>query len=128
MRRSTAAVVAVLALAAVLAGCTSPQKQRPDAAALTADAVNFRNGLALLREGKVDEAIQLIKSAMAANPNDPGVWNALGLALLAGAGVGVATGGVSRAIRSSSFWIASVIFFLRNCSTSGFQSGLRCCS
>ena len=82
MRRSTAAVVAVLALAAVLAGCTSPQKQRPDAAALTADAVNFRNGLALLREGKVDEAIQLIKSAMAANPNDPGVWNALGLALL----------------------------------------------
>jgi Flp pilus assembly protein TadD len=44
--------------------------------------INYRNGLALLREGKVDEAIALLKAAKATYPNDPAVWNGLGLALL----------------------------------------------
>lgn len=49
---------------------------------LTADLVNYRNGLQLLREGRVDEAIQLLRRSQESYPYDPNVRNALGLALL----------------------------------------------
>ena len=49
---------------------------------LTADLIDFRNGLAMLREGRVDEAIQQLNAARAAYPRNGEVANALGLALL----------------------------------------------
>lgn len=49
---------------------------------MTADLVDYRNGLAMLREGRVDEAINLLSSARLAYPRNPEVANALGLAYL----------------------------------------------
>jgi type IV pilus assembly protein PilF len=76
--------VSAIVLASVLAGagCSATQARRPEENPLTSDMINYRNGLALLREGKVDEAIQLLRAAKAAYPTDPAVWNGLGLALL----------------------------------------------
>lgn len=80
MKRSVSAVVLALVLAG--ASCSGHKARPPEESALTSDMVNYRNGLALLREGKVDEAIQLLKTARATYPTDPAVWNGLGLALL----------------------------------------------
>jgi tetratricopeptide (TPR) repeat protein len=49
---------------------------------LTADLVDFRNGLSMLREGRVDEAIQLLNAARQSYPRNAEVANALGLAYL----------------------------------------------
>jgi tetratricopeptide (TPR) repeat protein len=91
----------VLALAAAGAGCSGhPPGQKPvEESAFTADVINYRNGLALLREGKVDEAINLLKAAMVSRPNDPGVWNALGLAMLYKKDYLPATASFSEALR-----------------------------
>ena len=75
------AAPALLALA-VLFGCQGQLPKRPAENPLTADLINWRNGLTLLKEGRVDEAIQLLKRARDAYPDDPNVTNALGLALL----------------------------------------------
>jgi tetratricopeptide (TPR) repeat protein len=56
----------------------SPPKENP----ILADLVDYRSGLAMLREGRADEAIQLLVRARASSPHDPHVPNALGLALL----------------------------------------------
>ena len=80
-RRAAASLLAALLLSA--AACRS--SQRPPAEpenALTADLVNYRNGLALLKEGRADEAISLLQRAKQSYPNDPNIWNALGLAIL----------------------------------------------
>ena len=83
MRRGLFAAVLLAALFS--SGCRSAVEA--DAAAkepslLTADLVDFRNGLAMLREGRVDEAIQQLNAARAAYPRNAEVSNALGLALL----------------------------------------------
>jgi tetratricopeptide (TPR) repeat protein len=56
-----------------------PQEENP----LLADLVDYRAGLQMLKEGRVDEAIQILVRARASHPTDPKVPNALGLALLA---------------------------------------------
>lgn len=72
---------AALALLVLAAGCTnvsSPPKENP----ILADLVDYRTGLTMLREGRPDEAIQLLVRARQSSPRDPHVPNALGLALL----------------------------------------------
>jgi tetratricopeptide (TPR) repeat protein len=72
---------AALAFLALAAGCTntsSPPKENP----ILADLVDYRTGLGMLREGRADEAIQLLVRARQSSPRDPHVPNALGLALL----------------------------------------------
>lgn len=49
---------------------------------MTADLVDYRNGLSMLREGRVDEAINLLNQARLAYPRNGEVANALGLAYL----------------------------------------------
>lgn len=49
---------------------------------MTADLVDYRNGLAMLREGRVDEAINLLNQARRAYPRNAEVANGLGLAYL----------------------------------------------
>jgi tetratricopeptide (TPR) repeat protein len=84
MRKPGAANIAsamLLALSAGLAGCGSasaPPKENP----VLADLVDYRSGLSMLREGRADEAIQLLMRARTSSPRDPRVPNALGLALL----------------------------------------------
>jgi len=83
VRRAPAA--AALAAALLLSGCKSAleaDRRSTQPSALTADLVDYRNGLNLLREGRVDEAIQLLGAARAAYPRNGEVANALGLALL----------------------------------------------
>jgi tetratricopeptide (TPR) repeat protein len=80
-RRAAPGPAAVLALALAAAGCmhpASPPKENP----VLADLVDYRSGLTMLREGRVDEAIQLLMRARTSSPHDPHVPNALGLALL----------------------------------------------
>jgi len=70
---------------AVLLGtprCTPRTQAQPEENPLLADLVDYRNGLSLLREGRADEAIQLLRRAQVSHPTDPAVPNALGLALL----------------------------------------------
>ncbi len=55
-----------------------PPKENPG----LSDLVDYRSGLAMLREGRADEAIQLLLRARTSSPRDPHVPNALGLALL----------------------------------------------
>ena len=77
--------VAALAAVLVLGGCRSTldaAKKLPEPSAAVADLVDYRQGLALLREGRVDEAIQQLGSARAAYPRSAEVANALGLAYL----------------------------------------------
>jgi tetratricopeptide (TPR) repeat protein len=72
---------ALLAAAAGLTGCGStsmPPKENPN----LSDLVDYRSGLSMLREGRTDEAIQLLLRARTSSPRDPHVTNALGLALL----------------------------------------------
>ena len=78
MRRALALALAVAALGA---GCTGAGKKAPENP-FPADMINYRDGLALLREGKVDEAIQLLKAARASYPAEPAISNGLGLAFL----------------------------------------------
>ncbi len=49
---------------------------------MLADLVDYRSALTMLREGRADEAIQLLVQARNSSPRDPHVPNALGLALL----------------------------------------------
>jgi tetratricopeptide (TPR) repeat protein len=78
-------LAATLAAFLVLPGCKSVMEkdaQSREPSALTADLVDFRNGLTMLREGRVDEAIQMLQAARASYPRNAEVANALGLALL----------------------------------------------
>jgi tetratricopeptide (TPR) repeat protein len=78
-------LAAALLAASVSSGCQSAvdrDKASKEPSLLTADLVDFRNGLAMLREGRVDEAIQQLSAARAAYPQNAEVSNALGLALL----------------------------------------------
>ncbi|HMM34466.1 MAG TPA: tetratricopeptide repeat protein [Thermoanaerobaculia bacterium] len=77
MRASRAAVA--LSSILVLGGCRSTldaAKKLPEPSPAVADLVDYRQGLTLLREGRVDEAIR------AAYPRSAEVANALGLAYL----------------------------------------------
>ncbi|HEX7616578.1 MAG TPA: tetratricopeptide repeat protein [Thermoanaerobaculia bacterium] len=90
--------LALLALAAGLAGCGSssmPPKENP----VLADLVDYRSGLSMLREGRTDEAIQLLLRARTSSPRDPHVPNALGLALLYKKDYKSAVGAFSDALR-----------------------------
>ncbi len=72
---------ALLGSLMLLVGCTNisaPPKENP----VLADLVDYRSGLTMLREGRADEAIQLLVRARTSSPRDPHVPNALGLALL----------------------------------------------
>lgn len=83
MRRRLLA--ALLVAAGVSCGCRSAlerDKTAKEPSLLTADLVDFRNGLKMLQEGRVDEAIQQLSAARAAYPQNGEVANALGLALL----------------------------------------------
>ena len=73
----------VLAAAVLLApGCNPKMEKPPPENPVLADMVDYRTGLALLREGRTDEAISLLTRARASSPRDPNTSNALGLALL----------------------------------------------
>jgi tetratricopeptide (TPR) repeat protein len=84
------ALIAALSISAAAgvvvgeAGCSSKTLKPPaePGNAMTADLINYRNGLSLLKEGRADEAIALLQQARQAYPTDPNVWNALGLAVL----------------------------------------------
>jgi len=81
VRTACGAAAAFVSLSAVLAGCGSSSvapKENPN----LSDLVDYRTGLAMLREGRADEAIQILLRARASSPRDPHVPNALGLALL----------------------------------------------
>ncbi len=80
-RHLAAALLAVLALQGCKSALEADAASR-EPSALTADLVDYRNGLAMLREGRVDEAIQQLSQARAAYPRNADVANALGLALL----------------------------------------------
>lgn len=77
-RAGAAALVALLTLPAACTNVSSPPKENP----ILADLVDYRTGLTMLREGRADEAIQLLVRARQSSPRDPHVPNALGLALL----------------------------------------------
>jgi tetratricopeptide (TPR) repeat protein len=83
-RVRTGASAAVLAAALALgAGGCGPKYEKPPAEnPVLADLVDYRTGLAMLREGRADEAIAILMRARQSNPRDPAVPNALGLALL----------------------------------------------
>jgi tetratricopeptide (TPR) repeat protein len=81
VRAACVAATVILALSAGLAGCGSasaPPKENPG----LSDLVDYRSGLSMLREGRADEAIQILLRARTSSPRDPRVPNALGLALL----------------------------------------------
>ncbi len=80
-RRLAAVLAAALALPACRSAVEADEKAR-EPSALTADLVDYRNGLAMLREGRVDEAIQQLSMAKQNYPRNAEVANALGLALL----------------------------------------------
>jgi tetratricopeptide (TPR) repeat protein len=81
LRRARALVLAA-AVAVAGTGCRGAGQKPVEENPLTSDLINYRNGLALLREGKVDEAIALLNAARASYPTEPAVSNGLGLALL----------------------------------------------
>ena len=80
-RAPSAALAAVLLLPACQSTIDAAKKL-PEPTASTADLVDYRNGLAMLRDGRVDEAIQQLSAARVAYPRNAEVANALGLALL----------------------------------------------
>ena len=82
LRRARGFCLAVLAGPLVLLGCSAANTRPPDENPILADLVDYRNGLALLRDGRADEAIQLLRRSRTSNPRDPNIPNALGLALL----------------------------------------------
>lgn len=57
-------------------------KKLPEPTASTADLVDYRNGLKMLQEGRVDEAVQQLSAAHRIYPRNAEVTNALGLAVL----------------------------------------------
>ncbi len=74
----------ILGLSLFFAGCQSIPatiKVPEENPALT-DLIDYRNGLVLLKEGRPDEALQLLQRARQAYPTNPAVANALGLTLL----------------------------------------------
>ncbi|HTS03923.1 MAG TPA: tetratricopeptide repeat protein [Thermoanaerobaculia bacterium] len=75
---AAAALLAILSAAGCGPSMASPPKENP----ILADLVDYRTGLSMLREGRADEAIQLLVAARKSSPRDPHVPNALGLALL----------------------------------------------
>ncbi len=78
-RNGLAPLLLVSALASTSCGVYSaPPKENLS----TADLVDYRNGLRLIREGRIDEAISLLQRARVSYPAEPAVPNALGLALL----------------------------------------------
>lgn len=79
MRRAGRVAAAAL-LGAALASCGGgkPPAQNP----LTADLIDYRKALSMIREGRTDEAIQLLNVARDQYPDEPNIPNALGLALL----------------------------------------------
>ena len=87
MRRSRLSLALVALL--LTPGCKSTMQSALEAdrkatepSPLTADLVDYRNGLSMLREGRVDEAIQQLSAARKSYPRNAEVANALGLALL----------------------------------------------
>lgn len=76
--------VLFLAASLVSGGCSSQPKNPPDnpPSATLADLVDWRNALQMLREGRPDEAMQLLLHARQAYPSDPNIPNAMGLALV----------------------------------------------
>ncbi len=70
------------ALLVLLAACSGANSKPPEENPILADLVDYRTGLALLREGRADEAITVLRRASVSSPRDPNVPNALGLALL----------------------------------------------
>lgn len=72
----------MVASAASLWACSPAYQRSPQTNPVLADLVDYRNGLTLLREGRADEAIVMLKRCRLANPSDPAVINAMGLALL----------------------------------------------
>ena len=77
-----AAAVFAAALGALALSCGPKYEKPPAENPVLADLVDYRTGLAMLREGRVDEAISVLQRARQSNPRDPAVPNALGLALL----------------------------------------------
>lgn len=72
----------VLCVAVAGAGCKGAGQKPVEENPITSDLINYRNGLVLLREGKVDEAIALFNAARASYPTEPAISNGLGLAFL----------------------------------------------
>jgi tetratricopeptide (TPR) repeat protein len=65
-------------------GCASQKKKPmddPPSAAL-ADLVDYRNALEMLRDGRADEAMQLLAHARKVYPTNPNISNAIGLTLI----------------------------------------------
>lgn len=84
MRGTVARANALLLVALVLSSCQStknPANQAPTNPVLQ-DLLDYRNGVAMIHDGRIDEAIVLLRRARAVNPLEPGIPNALGLALL----------------------------------------------
>lgn len=79
-RHLAAAAVAVIVFSA--GGCAAFKKSPENVDPTLVDLVDYRNALMMLREGRVDEALQLLTRAKTVSPNDPNVPNAMGLALL----------------------------------------------
>lgn len=84
MRGRSAPRGAALVAAAVLAlpACKSVTKP-PEVNPMIADLVDYRNGMMLLQEGRIDEAIALFQRARTSYPQEPAIPNGLGLACLA---------------------------------------------
>lgn len=80
-RRATALFLLIPGLL-LPTGCGDIHSKPPSESPLLADLVDYRTGLAMLREGRVDEAIGVLNRARVSHPRDPNVPNALGLALL----------------------------------------------
>ena len=81
VERLAAALAALLLLPACRSSMDAAQKL-PEPSVNTADLVDYRNGLRMLHEGRVDEAIQQLSSAHRVYPRNAEVTNALGLAVL----------------------------------------------
>jgi tetratricopeptide (TPR) repeat protein len=79
VRRLTILVFTAILLAA---GCSPRMQKAPPENPVLADLVDYRTGLAMLREGRADEAIAILLRSRQSSPRDPNVHNALGLALL----------------------------------------------
>lgn len=77
-----AALLAALLAAPACRSTVDAAQKLPEPSASTADLVDYRNGLKLLHEGRVDEAIQQLSQAHRVYPRNAEVTNALGLAVL----------------------------------------------
>ncbi len=80
--RSRSGGLAILVL--LFTACNStpnPANQGPTNPVLQ-DLLDYRNGVAMIQDGRIDEALVLLRRARVVNPLEPGIPNALGLALL----------------------------------------------